>query len=236
MKDLMEKVVSFITFEFASNQNCLTQQFSATQFFNQKNNPGWSTNSTRQKIIARYWYDLVLSHFIVIFGLPSLLFLLATANQQRSLSIVFIVGLVTYPIMCLFHYRPHFYFNFLPRLETIKDIYDRKQVGQLEKCKRAQLSNPALVLIYYVFDKASGVNSLQCNDQYAATLMKLYGVDQGSLKKNLELIFGKKKNLSERKYPEIRNRFQEAYSFFENIQFKEGRRILNELEQKFSSN
>jgi hypothetical protein len=107
---------------------------------------------------------------------------------------------------------------------------------QLEKCKKAQLSNPALVLIYFVFDKLSGINSLQCNDRYAAFLVKLYGVDQGSLKKNLELIFGRKKNLTERKYTEIHNRFDEAKSFFEEIGCKEGLRILNDLEQKFKVN
>lgn len=138
--------------------------------------------------------------------------------------------------MLLFHYWPNFYSDFLPKLETIKETYERKQHEQLEKCKRAQLSNPALVLIYYVFDKVSGMNSLQCKDQYAGLLTKLYGVDPGSLKKNLELIFGKKKNLSERKLTEIQNRFQEAQDFFEEMEFKEGLRILNELEQKFKVN
>lgn len=36
------------------------------------------------------------------------------------------------------------------------------------------------------------MNTLLCNDQSASLLMKLYGVDPGSLKKNLELIYGKK--------------------------------------------
>jgi len=236
MKDLMQKVVSFITFEFALDHNCLSQQFNATHLSRQKDIPFWSTNSTRQKIITRYWYELVLGHFTFLFGVPAFLFLAITSNSQTTLPVVFVVGLITYGSMLFFHYRPNFYSDFLPKLETIKETYERKQLAQLEKCKRAQLSNPALVLIYYVFDKVSGINSLQCNDQYAATLMKLYGVDQGSLKKNLELIFGRKKNLSERKYTEIGNRFQEAYNFFEEIQFKEGIRILSELEQKFSSN
>ena len=65
--------------------------------------------------------------------------------------------------------------------------------------------------------------------------MKLYGVDQGSLKKNLELILTRKKNLSERKITEIQNRFREAQDFFEEIQFKEGMRILDELEIKFKA-
>jgi hypothetical protein len=138
--------------------------------------------------------------------------------------------------MLLFHYRPNFHSDFLPKLETIKETYERRQLEQLEKCKRAQLSNPALVLIYYVFDKVSGINSLQFNDHYAALLMKLYGVDQGSLKKNLEFIFGNKKNLSELKRTEIRNRLQELQDFLEEIECNQGLKILNELEQKFRSN
>lgn len=231
----MQKVMSFITFEFATDRNCLSQQFNATHVFYQKDIPHWSTNATRQKLIARYWFELVVIHFYLIFGFPALLFV-ATKHLVRSyLPVIFVTGLLTFVIMLLFHYWPNFYNNFLPEIETIKEIHERKQVEQLEKCKRAQLSNPALVLIYYVFDKVSDINALQCNDRQAELLMKLYGVDQGSLKKNLELILGKKKSLSERKYTEITNRFVEARSFFEDLQFKEGQRILDELEQKFKA-
>jgi hypothetical protein len=52
--------------------------------------------------------------------------------------------------------------------------------------------------------------------------VKLYGVDQGSLKKNLELIFGNKKNLSERKRTEIGNRLWEAQEFFAEIHASRG--------------
>lgn len=236
MKDLMKKVMSFITFEFALDKNCLSQQFAATHISQQKDFPEWSTTATRQKIIFRYWFELVLSHFALLFSLPALLLLASNHFDTRYLSIVFVAGILTYAVMFLFHYWPNFYSDFLPKLETIKETYERKQSQQLEKCKRAQLSNPALVLIYYVFDKVSGMNSLQCNDRYAQLLTKLYGVDQGSLKKNLELILGKKKNLSERKLTEIRNQFDEAKAFFEEIQFKEGLRVLNDLQQKFRVN
>lgn len=169
-----------------------------------------------------------------MFGFPVLLVLLTSSHfEPFYFPVLFVVGIFSFAVLLLFHYWPNFYGNFLPRLETIKESYERKQLEQLEKCKRSRLSNPALVLIYYVFDKVSGMNSLQCNDQYAALLRKLFGVDQGSLKKNLELIYGKKKNFPPRKYTEIRNRFQEAYNFFEEIQFTEGLRILNQLEQKF---
>jgi hypothetical protein len=87
----------------------------------------------------------------------------------------------------------------LPRLETIKEAYERKQMEQLGKCRQAQLSNFALALIFYVFDKTSGMNTLQCNDQSAELLMKLFGVDHGSLKKNLGVIYGKKGKVSSRR-------------------------------------
>ncbi len=55
------------------------------------------------------------------------------------------------------------------------------------------------------------MNAMQPNDQYAGILTKLYGVDRGSLKTNLELILGssgKRNNLTDRKLTEIRNRFE----------------------------
>jgi hypothetical protein len=118
-------------------------------------------------------------------------------------------------------------------VETVKEEYERKVVEQLEKCRQAQLSNFAFSLVFYVFDKTSGINALQCNDHFARVQMKLFGVDQGSLKKNLELILGKKKGMTERKQTEIRHRFEEAYAFFEELQFPQGVLILRELESKF---
>lgn len=72
----------------------------------------------------------------------------------------------------------------MPRLETVKEAYERKQIEQLEKCRQAQLSNFALALVFYVFDKTSGMNRLQCNDQSAELLMKLYGIDPRKYKEN----------------------------------------------------
>ena len=80
----------------------------------------------------------------------------------------------------------------------IKENLEAQQNEKLEKCRQAQLSNFALSLIFYVFDKTSTINSLQCNDQFAGLLMKLYGVDTGSMKKNLALILGKKRQLPPR--------------------------------------
>jgi hypothetical protein len=122
----------------------------------------------------------------------------------------------------------------LSRLETFKEAYERKQIEQLEKCRQAQLSNFALVLLFYVFDKTAGMNRLQCNDQSAELMMKLYGIDKGSIKKSLELIIGKWKNLPTRKMTEIQNRFTEAYKFFEELQFPKGVHMLQDLEMRFT--
>ncbi len=121
MKELMQKVVFFITFEFALDRNCLSQQFAATHTAYQKDFPEWSTTATRQKIIFKYWFEHVLSHFALLFGLPALLLLASNHSDTRYLSIVFVAGMVRYAVMLLFHYWPNFYFDFYQKIETIKE-------------------------------------------------------------------------------------------------------------------
>ncbi len=238
MKDLVKKVKSFIIFDFPLQTAYITTQFANTHKKFQSEIPGWSTTATRQKLISNYWFTYVTGHFAIMFGLPALVVFLLNGSFEKSgfyLLGVLIAGLLSYPILHLFHYGPNFSSIFLPRLETVKETYERRQLEQLEKCRQAQLSNFALSLVFYVFDKTSGINTLQCNDQAASLLMKLYGVDKGSIKKNLELILGKKNRLLPRKCTEIHKRFDEAYTFFEEINFSEGIRLLKELEAKFQS-
>ena len=146
---------------------------------------------------------------------------------------LFLGGLFVLPVLVISYYWPHYSYNFLPKLEMVKESFEESQNDKMEKCRQAQLSNFALALVFYVIDKTSAINTLQCNDRSAALLMKLYGVDNGSMKKNLELILGKKRELPPRKYTEIQNRFDEACAFFEDLQFKKGIQILRELEARF---
>lgn len=55
------------------------------------------------------------------------------------------------------------------------------------------------------------------------------------MKKNLELILGtnKRKNMSDRKITEIRNRFAETHDYLEALEFIAGIEILKELEVNF---
>jgi|ERR1035437_4977938 hypothetical protein len=236
MKDLVKRAKSFITFDFPLQTAYISAQFDNTHRKLQTEIPGWSTTATRQKLISNYWFTYVAGHFSIMFGLPVLMIFLIQGFEHSTFYLfsVLIVGLLSYPILYLFHYRPYFSSIFLPRLETIKETYERKQIEQLKKCRQAQLSNFALALVFYVFDKTTGMNTLQCNDQSAELLMKLYGVDPGSIKKSLAIIYGKKDKLTDRRLTEIKNRFEEAFTFFEEIKFPEGIQMLKKLEQKFN--
>jgi hypothetical protein len=72
-----------------------------------------------------------------------------------------IEGLVSYPIIDLFIYRPYFNSIFLPNPETLKEMYECRKAERLEKCRKAQLSNQALCLIFYIFDQSGRMNAIQ---------------------------------------------------------------------------
>lgn len=236
MKGKMKRWRAFMTFDLPLDTDHITAEFAAKHSRLQKEIPQWSTAATRQKMIAGYWYTDVLGHFLLLLIVPILLVFLL----YRHLSPAFLIAigaaiLVSFLVLLMFNYWPNFSGRFLPKLETVKEIYERKHQEHLEKCRKVQLSNLALILIFYVFDKTSGINSLEPNDQYAGMLTKLYGVDRGSLKGNLELIFGnsgQKRKLTERMQTEIENRFREADRFFEELNFPEGRQLLHDLEAK----
>lgn len=155
--------------------------------------------------------------------------------QLTYLSVVFVVALICFPVLLLFTYLPSFYYQFLPHLETIKENFERKQFEQVEKCRQAQLSNFSLSLFFYVLAKINNLNAIQPNDKTASLLMRLYGVDAGSLNKNMELLLMpvKRKNLTERKITELRNRFSETSAFLEDLQFAAGIEELQKLEIQF---
>lgn len=105
---------------------------------------------------------------------------------------------------------------------------------EIVKCRKAQLHTLSLALVVYAFDKTTGINFLRCDDQSAALLTKLFGKDPGGIKDALQLIFGKKQELTPRLRTEIQNRFSEAYTFFEELGFNKGISLLQTLESKFT--
>ncbi|MFL9483966.1 hypothetical protein ACI6Q2_14400 [Chitinophagaceae bacterium LWZ2-11] len=236
MKERMQQVKSFILFDFPLDKNYLSTQFATTQAFCQKEIPEWSTVATRQKLIARYWFTHVPLHFIGLLCTSILLTSLLHSGCEHDYFMIFLpVGLISFFILYAFQYRPSFSLYFLPVLETVKATYDQTQTAQLEKCRQAQLSNFSLTLFFYVLTTTNNMNPVACDDRSAALLTRLYGVDSGSLKKNLELILCtvKRKNMTGRKLTELRNRFGEAYTFLEELNFSDGIQKLQVLETKF---
>jgi hypothetical protein len=238
MKDLMRRVIAFLTFDAHLRPQQISLQFSETHHRRQAEIDEWSTKATRQLLASNYWSTHVLTHFAVIFGLPAgILFMMFGGVNQSSAFLVsmFIAGPIVYLGLYLFQYRPEFNSTYLPRLETITESYEKKQLEQFEKCRQAQLSNFSLALFFYVLTKTNSLNAISCDDRSANLLRKLYGVDSGSMKKNLELILGtaKRNNLSDRKITEIRNRFAETYDYLEALEFKVGIKKLQELEANF---
>lgn len=237
METTIRKVLDFITFETPLKQADIVTQFDTTLLTIPDEQYTPSTSIIKQKLVASYWLNYVTTHYCILFVFSFLLTIFFTGGVVYPIDYmsVLVVGIICFTTLVLFLYIPSFCFSYLPSLQIIKERYDQTHLGNVEKCRRQQLSNFALCLVFYVFDKVCSMNKLQPNDQYAGILLKLYGVDQGSLKKHLELIFlnsTKRRFLTDRKKTEIRNRFSEAYSFFEEINFPDAVSILRQLESK----
>lgn len=240
MIQILCRVKSLIIFDFPLQTEYISEQFAHTHQRLQIEQPGWSTLATRQKLIAQYWFSYVIQHFSILIGFSLLLVFLFNGIVQSQFYILslLIAALLSYPIMYIFHYRKNFCYEFLPRLETVKETYECRQIEKIEKCRQAQLSNFSLTLIFYVIASLNHMESLKCDDCSANLLMRLYGVDQGSLKKNLELIMAnsKRKSITSRKSTELKNRFNETYEFLEELQFPAAVQKLREIESKFFNN
>ncbi|TAJ67282.1 MAG: hypothetical protein EPO58_01455 [Chitinophagaceae bacterium] len=238
MKELMNRAIDFLTFDAHLPSQQISLQFSETHHKRQAEIDEWSTVATRQQLISSYWSSLVTCHFAVFFGgSAGISFLILGGFYQPDLFLatMFIVCPIVYLGFYIFQYRPKFNSIYLPRLETAKEAYEKKQIEQIEKCRQAQLSNFSLALFFYVLYKTNNLKAISCDDHSANLLKKLYGVDSGSMKKNLELILGtaKRKNISDRKITELRNRFTETYEYLEALGFSAGIEKLKELEASF---
>ena len=151
MKDLMQKVKSFMTFDLPLQATYISTNFAETHQKLKLEVPEWSTTATRQQLISNYWFNHVTAHFAFIFGLPALvIFFLSGGLHDFSgyLATIMIAGIICYLVLHMFHYHPTFCTTYLPRLETAKDEFDGKQTLLTEKCRQAQLSNLALTLVW----------------------------------------------------------------------------------------
>ena len=234
MKDPVRKLISILLFETLVTPENINVRFSTQQKSVLAQPTGWSTAATRQRLIYQYWFTHVTEHFLLIICLPVLFTIHFTSAAALPASMFGIItaGMIIYLALYLFLYRPLFESVFLPQLENIKETWDRQLTLELEKCRKSQLSNFALTLVFYVIDKSCNLNSLQCNEESAKRIARLYGVDSGSIKKNLSLIIGKKVPIAIRKRTEIQNQFEEAYGYLNELNFKKGIELLRQVEQR----
>jgi len=232
-KHIWERLKAFLKFDLPVNYDSIRELFLQIHTSYLEDYPGWSTRATRRKAISIYWYKYVLRHFLTLLLLALILYFVIKSfhiPHAGELVAIGVMVIIAFCILLFVQYAPYFNTEFLPKLETIVEEYEGRQYEDLEKCRQAQYSNLALILIFYVWNKVGNVNALNSSDQLARLLMKMYGVDNGSLKKNLELIISKPKDLSSRKLKEIEKGFEEAFTFFEALPFEKGIVTLKELE------
>ncbi|RFS20220.1 hypothetical protein DVR12_21130 [Chitinophaga silvatica] len=151
------------------------------------------------------------------------------------LIITILVCIVLYLPLYFITYRSIYNDEFLPKLEMAIATYEGRERSWLEKCKQDQLSNRALVLLFYVFDKTSKADYLAPSDKCADLLHKLYGISPKGIKNELDLIYKKDKRakLESRHIVEVSKSFEEAYKVLETMQFEDGIKCLKSLEQQF---
>lgn len=192
-------------------------------------------HSARWILISNCWFRKVPLHFSAIFLLAVLSLALIVRSNFLHPTAISISLLITFPILIISLYLPQFTTIFLPELYKAQQKNIEEHSSELEKCRKAQLPNDTLVLVWYVLDKTAGLKSLSNADEHTMLLTQLYGIDQRSIKKTIDLFFGSSLNRSKlkgRARTEIENRFTEARTFFQQLSFKKAATLLDELEAK----
>lgn len=232
----LKQVRSFIIFDLPTSYsyiyNCL--QKNHERYIRRYRH--WPVKATSQKLIADYWWN-VLMHFILIFSISSLAVIFYTPSIVKNglfFSVSFITGVIVYIPLYFMIYQPAFRREFLPNLATAIAMFENRERSWMEQCKRDQLRNRALVFFFYVLDKTSKISFLAASDHCADQLHKIFGVSQTGMKKELDFLFkrDKRARLSSRHITEIEEDFEKVYSLLEAMQFPEGIRHLQELEQR----
>ncbi len=229
---MMKRALVFITFEQLSTKNQIELRYQHLGNAYQPQNNALGIITARHQIIYEYWYNHVLHFCFMIF-----VAIITThfAISKLCLPAVAIAGILSYSILYVFNYRFIFNSILLRNINVVEEQCKQKAGEEMKKCRKAQYSNLALVLIDKVNTQISGMTPLLWDDKSALMLTELYGVDSGSMKKNLELLYikNKRKYFSERNKTVYKNCFDEAYGYFEKRQCMEGAKKITELETNF---
>ncbi len=233
MKDLMQRVKYFITFDSPLQTDYISAQFASTHSNYQRQFLHWSLTATRKKVIADFWFRQVLFHYAVIVTIAVITVIPFSENWYSLLPSVFLAGCISFVTVTAFNYWPAYYSDFLPKLDTI--IAEQEKLvdaaDEIKKCKRTQFSIPTLTIIFYVFSKIGNIPLLASNDRSAELLNNLYGSDKDKLKQNLSRLY-KLSGLSPKERAEVQKGINNAKTFFDALEYPPAQQILDNLELK----
>src|SRR5690349_2781186 len=104
MKDLVKRLQSYLAFDRPMQMDVISSKFSLIHGQQQKHINGWSTQSTRQKLVSQYWFNDVTGHFVALICLP-LLITLAIVHTINShiVAVLFLAAMLSFLIMLFWH-------------------------------------------------------------------------------------------------------------------------------------
>lgn len=233
MEKTLQRLASFATFDLPLSVG-YNQLLLRTIHKEQVSvNRSWNIEGTRRRLIAHYWYRHVLYHFLSLFGI-ALLFILPFSPYFNLLylSVLCMMGAISFWITYFCIYLPFFSSAFLPQLETLIANHKRAQVDVPQtKSAKTQSKIPALTVILYALFKTAGVERIASDAFSAQMINRLTGVDTDSIKGNLRRIIHPK-SLTPKERAEIVKGIAVAKVYFEKLGHPPAIKLLDGLEMK----
>jgi hypothetical protein len=233
MKKNLQRLASFATFDLPLNVGYNQLQLLAIHKEKTATTPRWNIEGTRRKLIAHYWYGHVLYHFLSLFGVALLVILLFSPYfNLLYLSVLCMMGGISFGVVYFCIYLPSFSSAFLPQLETLVANHKRAQIEIPQtKSAKTQSKIPALTVTLYALFKTAGVERVASDAFSAQMVNRLTGVDTDSIKENLRRIIHPK-NLTPKERAEIVKGIAVARGYFEKLDHLPAIKLLDELEMK----
>jgi hypothetical protein len=231
MEKTLKRLASFATFDLPFNIGYNRLLLCTTHKEQIAIIPSWNIEGTQRMLIAHYWYRDVLYHFSSLFGIALLIILPFTPYfNLLYLSVLCLIGAVSFGISYFCIYLPFFSSAFLPQLESLIANHKKVQVEVPQtKSAKTQSKIPALTTILYVLFKMAGANRIACDAFSAQMFNRITGVDTDSIKENIHRILYPE-TLTLRERAERAKGMAVARTYFEKLGYTLAIKLLDELE------
>lgn len=233
MKKKLRRLASFATFDLPNNVGYNQLLLRTIHKERRATIPNWNIEGTRSKLIAHYWYRHVLYHFLSLLGIALLIILPFNAYfSLLYLSVLCIMGIISFGVAYFCIYLPFFSSAFLPQLETLIANHKRTQIEILQtKSAKTQSKIPTLTVTLYALFKTAGVERIASDALSAQMINRLTGVDTDSIKENLRRVIHPK-TLTPKERAEIVKAISVAKVYFEKLGHSPAIKLLDGLEMK----